>query len=93
MKRIYMTAAAVLAWCGLALQLGILLFNAATGRSELSELQAVWRFLGYFTILTNIVVAVSYTSRRPRPRAASSRGPWSTRGCWRRSRWWARSTC
>jgi hypothetical protein len=68
-----MTVAALLAWSGLALQLGILVFNAATGRSELTLLEAVWRFLGYFTILTNIVVAVSYSARLWAPDTAIGR--------------------
>lgn len=73
MKRTYLTATAVLAWSGLALQLGILIFNAITGRSELTALGAVWRFLGYFTILTNVVVAVSYTLRLLAPTSALGR--------------------
>jgi hypothetical protein len=56
--------AAVLAgigWFGLALQLWVSIgLSAANGKSA-SE--AVWIYLGYFTVLTNIIVAVLFTAR------------------------------
>lgn len=66
-----MTAAAVLAWLGLALQLAVLIGNMDTNGMSLPQI--FWRLAGYFTVLTNLVVAVSYTSRLVAPAAALGR--------------------
>ena len=47
-------ATAIIAWASLGLQLAILLGSMPVG-------PAVWRFFGYFTILTNLLVAVMAT--------------------------------
>lgn len=52
--------AALAAWAGLALQYGLLVGTfAEQGQSALA---AAWRFLGYFTILTNLAVAIVATA-------------------------------
>lgn len=58
---------AVAGWLALALQLQVSIFlNAQAGRSAAA---AVWSYVGYFTILTNILVAATLTlvglGRRP----------------------------
>lgn len=59
-------ATATCAWMGLALQMHLLIASfAAEGRSAG---EAVWRFFGYFTLLTNLLVAFTVTAwaiRRP----------------------------
>ena len=59
-------AAALLAavgWFALVLQLGIMLRNAATAGSSL--LAAVGSFLSFFTVLSNLLVAVALTATVP----------------------------
>ena len=47
---------ATIAWAGLALQMGLLVETfIANGQGWLA---AVWRFLAYFTLVTNLVVAI-----------------------------------
>jgi hypothetical protein len=53
-SRLVAGAAAISGWVGLALQLALLL-RAMDGAA------AIWRFLGYFTILTNIGAAAVAT--------------------------------
>lgn len=48
------SATAIVAWSSLCLQLAILLASMPAG-------QALWRFFGYFTILTNLLVAIMAT--------------------------------
>lgn len=55
--RILHGMAALVAWAGLILQLALLVDDfAAAGQSVAA---ALWRFLGFFTILTNIFVALT----------------------------------
>ena len=58
-SRTIATIGALLGWAALVLQLCILIGNiqAQGGTGSL----AVWRFFGYFTILTNILVAIVFT--------------------------------
>ena len=57
---IYMAIAAIIAWLSLTSQLYILLHNVPG--NGLTYLQAAARFLIFFTILTNLLVAISLTS-------------------------------
>ena len=56
----YMIILAIIAWSALALQLYILLHNVPG--NGLTYMQAVGRFLLFFTILTNLLVAISLTT-------------------------------
>ena len=56
---------ACVAWCALGLQL-ILIIDKMTGEGA-SLLQAIWRFFGFFTILTNCAVAIVATAIAVRP--------------------------
>ena len=56
---------ACVAWCALGMQL-VLIINKMTGEGA-SVLQAIWRFFGFFTILTNCAVAVVATAIAVRP--------------------------
>lgn len=47
-------ATAIIGWASLALQLAILLLSMQPG-------PALWRFFGYFTVLTNLLVAIMAT--------------------------------
>ena len=69
-------ATAVVAWAALALQLAIVI-EKMTAEGLLA---AVWRFLGYFTVLTNLLVAVVATACAlwPRGRLASARARLTT---------------
>jgi len=62
---------AVLAWTALFLQLYILIKNAET--NGLTRLQATGRFFGYFTILTNILVALCCSFLLLKPGSALGR--------------------
>ena len=62
---------AVIGWLALALQLIVTFDNAIGGHTVV---RALWRYVGYFTILTNLLVAVTLT------RVARASGPNSTRG-------------
>ena len=58
---------AVVVWLALALQLIVTLDNTAIGGHTVAR--ALWRYFGYFTILTNLLVAVTLT------RVARTSGP------------------
>lgn len=60
-------AIAALAWLALAMQLTVTITMMTEDGASL--LEALWRYLGYFTILTNLLVAVTMT------RVALGRGP------------------
>ena len=53
--RIPATLAAVTGWVGLAVQLVLLV-------SHLGPLSGIWRYFGYYTILTNIAAAAVATA-------------------------------
>ncbi|MPZ41023.1 MAG: hypothetical protein GEU95_23860 [Rhizobiales bacterium] len=65
-------AGALLGWAALLLQLVLLIdsFQAQGG----TVLGGVWRFVGYFTILTNILAAVVLTHAGARPGTTSGLG-------------------
>ncbi|MDZ3831070.1 MAG: Pr6Pr family membrane protein [Sphingopyxis sp.] len=71
--RIVHGIAALVAWTGLGLQLGLLVRDYLA--DGLSAGAALWRFLGYFTIVTNLFVALvaSAAALAPRHRLASPR--------------------
>ena len=73
--RIYAAAGALLGWFALALQLYLML--AQSPPSGVGRLGAVITFLSFFTILTNLLVAVVFTAVVFRPQT-----PW---GEWLRS--------
>src|SRR5687768_4020290 len=52
----YMVLNAIVAWLALILQLYVMLRNAET--NGLTPLKATWNFFSYFTVLTNLLVAV-----------------------------------
>jgi hypothetical protein len=56
-KRFAQISIAVIAWFALLLQLYLQIVNRSTGVAE-----AIIRFFSYFTILTNLLVAVCFTS-------------------------------
>lgn len=58
---------AVLGWLALAMQFSVTLSMMTSDGASL--LEALWRYLGYFTILANLLVAVTMT------RVALGRGP------------------
>jgi hypothetical protein len=66
--RLLATAAAVIGWLALALQL--LLSIQLTVANGQGALAGVWIYLGYFTILTNVLAAMALS--------AAARGPHST---------------
>ncbi|MDX2234365.1 MAG: Pr6Pr family membrane protein [Hyphomonadaceae bacterium] len=54
--RAFAAVVAAVAWCGLALQMALLVRDfVADGEGALA---AVWRFFAYFTLLTNLLVAL-----------------------------------
>lgn len=57
--------AALVAWMALALQLGIVVEKMAAVGQGFGP--ALWRFLGYFTVLTNLFVAVVASAYALRP--------------------------
>ena len=73
MARLLAAITALVAWLGLALQL-ILLIGQFTDTGQ-SAAAAIWRFVGFFTILTNIFIAVvaSAAALAPDHRLASAR--------------------
>lgn len=71
MRRSYMMAAGALAWLGVLVQLAVSIGSLGTSGMSLPEI--LWRLVGYFTILTNIVVATSYTARLAAPASALGR--------------------
>lgn len=58
-RKIFMIIITIAAWAGLALQLYILINN--TPENGMTVLQAIGRFFIFFTILSNILIAVSQT--------------------------------
>lgn len=68
-ERIVRGLIALAAWGGLSIQLWILLQSPAFA----SPLEAVWRYLAFFTILTNLMVAVVNTVAALVPGSASGR--------------------
>ncbi len=68
-ERIVRALIALAAWGGLGIQLWILLTSGAFD----TPLAAVWRFLAFFTILTNLMVAVVNTVAALAPASASGR--------------------
>lgn len=68
-ERIVRALIALAAWGGLGIQLWILL----TGGAFDTPLAAVWRYLAFFTILTNLMVAVVNTVAALTPASASGR--------------------
>lgn len=65
--RLFAALIAAIAWAGMTLQMGLFVETfAADGQSWLL---AVWRFLAYFTLDTNLIVAVVMTA------AAAGRAP------------------
>src|SRR5512140_2089681 len=57
--------AALVAWASLALQFGLLIDHPNMAGASIAVV--VWRFLGYFTILTNVGVAIVATAMALRP--------------------------
>ena len=55
--KLFMLLTAMVAWVALALQLYIIIDNRPTNGFTIA--QAVWRFLLFFTILSNLLVAIS----------------------------------
>ena len=72
MKRAYVLAGALLGWFALALQLAIMI-NVNLNSVDGSVLRALGRFVAYFTILTNILVALNFTVRLVAPATALGR--------------------
>ena len=69
MERYFRALIALAAWAGLGIQLWILL----TGGAFEAPVLAVWRFLAFFTILTNLMVAVVSTVSALAPGSAFGR--------------------
>jgi len=67
----YLVLIALLAWAGLIIQQYLLLAN--TPGNGLTPLQAVGRFLLFFTVLSNLMVAISCTVQVFRPQSAAGR--------------------
>ena len=64
-SKIFAALTALVAWCALGMQL-ILIIQKMTGEGA-GIFEAVWRFFGFFTILTNFAVAVVATAIAIRP--------------------------
>jgi len=67
--RVFRVLTALAAWTGLGIQLWILLTSAAFE----TPVQAAWRFLAFFTILTNLIVALVNTASALAPESAAGR--------------------
>lgn len=68
--RLFAAAAALLGWLALALQLSLSIqLTVANGQGALA---GVWAYVGYFTILTNVLAALALTSAAYGPRGAVS---------------------
>jgi len=65
----FMIFIAIIAWLALGFQLYILIKNAEV--NGLTRLEATGRFFGYFTILTNLLVAVCLSSILLKPGSSS----------------------
>ncbi|MGC1550634.1 MAG: Pr6Pr family membrane protein [Rhodanobacter sp.] len=69
--RPFAAIAAVIGWAALALQLGLSIqLTIANGQGAWA---GVWFYLGYFTISTNVLVALALTAAARGPRGAISR--------------------
>jgi hypothetical protein len=68
-ERLFRILTALVAWAGLGIQLWILISGNAFDTPAL----AVWRFFAFFTILTNLVVAVTATFSAVAPGSAPGR--------------------
>lgn len=69
MARAFRILTALSAWTGLGIQLWLLLESPAFG----TPVMAVWRFLAFFTILTNLIVALINTASALAPESAAGR--------------------
>lgn len=69
MARAFRILTALSAWAGLGIQLWLLLASPAFETPVL----AVWRFLAFFTILTNLIVALVNTASALAPESAAGR--------------------
>jgi hypothetical protein len=67
----FMFFIAIVAWLALILQLYLMLRNAAT--NGLAPLKAAWNFFSYFTILTNLLVAVCLSFILIKPASSTGR--------------------
>jgi hypothetical protein len=67
----FMIFIAIVAWLALILQLYIMLRNAET--NGLTPLVATWNFFSYFTILTNLLVAVCLSVILIKPASSAGR--------------------
>lgn len=67
----FMIIIAIIAWLALGFQLYILIKNAEI--NDLTRLEATGRFFGYFTILTNLLVAVCLSSLLLKPGSSLGR--------------------
>lgn len=56
-ERLFQTATGLLAWAALSIQLWLMLSSPAFATAG----EAVWRYLSYFTILTNLLIAFRTT--------------------------------
>jgi hypothetical protein len=69
--RLFAAIAALLGWSALALQLLLSIqLSVANGQGALA---GAWTYIGYFTILTNVLVALALTADARGPRGAVSR--------------------
>ncbi|HEV2681422.1 MAG TPA: Pr6Pr family membrane protein, partial [Rhodanobacter sp.] len=69
--RLFATMAALLGWLALALQLLLSIrLSIANGQGALA---GVWTYLGFFTILTNVLAALALTATAHGPHGAFSR--------------------
>ena len=69
--RLFAAIAALLSWSALALQLLLSIqLSVANGQGVLA---GVWTYIGYFTILTNMLVALALTAGARGPRGTLSR--------------------
>jgi hypothetical protein len=64
-SKIFAALTALVAWCALGMQL-VLIIQKMTSEGA-SIFEAVWRYFGFFTILTNCAVAVVATAMAMRP--------------------------
>ncbi len=69
MERAFRALVALTAWSGLGIQLWLLISGGAFDTPAL----AVWRFLAFFTILTNLLVALTATVSAIAPASAPGR--------------------
>lgn len=69
--RLFAAAAAALGWFALALQL--LLSMQLTQANGQGALAGAWTYVGFYTILTNILVALAFTAGALGPRGAFTR--------------------